>query len=134
MRPARGSSRFPPRRSASSPRRRNSRARVSMADRVSLSFNLNGQPVRLDTAHDRRLLDVLRDDLRLTGAKEGCGKGECGACTVLVDGQAVDACLMLAYQADGTVIETIEGLSNGHELHAIQDAFIEAGGVQCGIC
>src|SRR6185436_5860905 len=77
---------------------------------------------------------VLRDELRLTGGKEGCGKGECGACTVLLNGQAVDACLMLAFQADGSAVETIEGLADGERLHPLQDEFIDKGGVQCGIC
>jgi carbon-monoxide dehydrogenase small subunit/xanthine dehydrogenase small subunit len=95
---------------------------------------VNRQVIRLRTRSDKRLLDVLRDDLRLTGAKEGCGKGECGACTVSVDGQAVDSCLMMAYQADGGDVQTIEGLAEAGRLHPLQDAFIEKGGVQCGIC
>jgi carbon-monoxide dehydrogenase small subunit/xanthine dehydrogenase small subunit len=90
--------------------------------------------VRLRARSDQRLLDLLRDDLRLTGAKEGCGKGECGACTVIVDGRAVDSCLMMAYQADGAVVETIEGLGDAAAMHPLQDAFIAQGGVQCGIC
>ena len=105
-----------------------------MADTIEVAFTLNGQPERLRVKSDGRLLDVLREDLRLTGAKEGCGKGECGACTVIVDGQPVDSCLMMAYQADGAVVETIEGLANDGRLHPLQDAFIEKGGVQCGIC
>jgi len=106
---------------------------VTVADVIDLAFTLNRQPVRLRTRSDLRLLDLLRDELRLTGAKEGCGKGECGACTVIVDGRAADACLMMAFQADGAVVETIEGLA-GTVLHPLQDAFIETGGVQCGIC
>jgi xanthine dehydrogenase iron-sulfur cluster and FAD-binding subunit A len=101
---------------------------------VEVAFTVNRRPVRLAVRSDRRLLDVLREDLRLTGAKEGCGKGECGACTVLVDGEAADSCLMMACQADGAVLETIEGLADGETLHPLQDAFIEQGGVQCGIC
>jgi len=104
-----------------------------VADVIDLAFILNRRPVRLRTRSDLRLLDLLRDDLRLTGAKEGCGKGECGACTVIVDGQAADSCLMMAFQVDGAVVETIEGLA-GDGLHPLQDAFIETGGVQCGIC
>ena len=105
-----------------------------MADTIPIAFTLNGQPERLRVRSDGRLLDVLREDLRLTGAKEGCGKGECGACTVIMDGQPVDSCLMMAYQADGAVVETIEGLADGERLHPLQQAFIEKGGVQCGIC
>src|SRR2546427_2503632 len=104
-----------------------------MADLIDIAFTLNRRPVHLRARSDLRLLDLLRGDLRLTGAKEGCGKGECGACTVIVDGQATDSCLMMAFQADGSVVETIEGLA-GDGLHPLQDAFIETGGVQCGIC
>jgi carbon-monoxide dehydrogenase small subunit/xanthine dehydrogenase small subunit len=105
-----------------------------VAEPIDVALTVNGTPRRVRTTTDRRLLDLLRDGLRLTGAKEGCGKGECGACTVLVDGVAVDSCLMMAYQADGSSVETIEGLSAGSALHPIQEAFIEQGGVQCGIC
>jgi xanthine dehydrogenase small subunit len=105
-----------------------------VAELVDVALSVNRKAFRRKVRTDQRLLDVLRDDLRLTGAKEGCGKGECGACTVLVDGQAVDACLMMAYQADGAAIETIEGLADGGALHPLQESFIEEGGVQCGIC
>jgi carbon-monoxide dehydrogenase small subunit/xanthine dehydrogenase small subunit len=101
---------------------------------LDVSLTVNRRPVALRVPSDRRLLDLLREDLRLTGAKEGCGKGECGACTVLLDGQAVDACLMMACQADGASVETIEGLGEGEALDPLQDAFVEEGGVQCGIC
>ena len=104
-----------------------------MAELVDIALSVNRKAFRRKVRTDQRLLDVLRDDLRLTGAKEGCGKGECGACTVLVDGHAVDSCLMMAYQADGAAIETIEGLSDG-ALHPLQESFIDQGGVQCGIC
>jgi carbon-monoxide dehydrogenase small subunit/xanthine dehydrogenase small subunit len=101
---------------------------------IEVAFSVNGRPTRLRVRSDRRLLDVLRDDLRLTGAKEGCGKGECGTCTVLVDAQAVHSCLMMAYQADGAVVETIEGLAEGERLHPLQEAFVEEGAIQCGFC
>jgi xanthine dehydrogenase small subunit len=104
-----------------------------VAELVDVALSVNRKAFRRKVRTDQRLLDVLRDDLRLTGAKEGCGKGECGACTVLVDGHAVDSCLMMAYQADGAAIETIEGLADGG-LHPLQESFIEEGGVQCGIC
>ncbi len=105
-----------------------------MADALDVALAVNGQTRRLRVRSDQRLLDVLREDLRLTGTKEGCGKGECGSCTVIVDGKAVDACLMMAYQADGASVETIEGLAEDGRLHPLQEAFIEQGGVQCGIC
>jgi carbon-monoxide dehydrogenase small subunit/xanthine dehydrogenase small subunit len=112
-----------------------------VAELVDVALSVNRKAVRRKVRTDQRLLDLLRDDLRLTGAKEGCGKGECGACTVLVDGQAVDSCLMMAYQADGASVETIEGLAAAGPhpgapgpLHPLQESFIDAGGVQCGIC
>lgn len=95
---------------------------------------VNGQPLELDVPGMRRLLDVLREDLGLTGTKEGCGEGECGACTVLVDGDPVVSCLVPVCQVDGTAISTVEGLAAGGELAPLQRAFLETGGAQCGIC
>src|SRR5215475_5492850 len=131
MRRARAWTGSRPRPSACGPPCRHGRSGV--AELVDVALSVNRKAVRRKVRADQRLLDLLRDDLRLTGAKEGCGKGECGACTVLVDGQAVDSCLVMAYQADGAAVETIEGLGE-RALHPLQQAFIDAGGVQCGIC
>jgi aerobic carbon-monoxide dehydrogenase small subunit len=98
---------------------------------VSVQTTINGQRVRLDVHPLKRLLDVLREDCGLTGTKEGCGEGECGACTVLVDGAAVNSCLVPVAHVGGARVETIEGLAWPHPL---QRAFVEHGGAQCGIC
>jgi aerobic carbon-monoxide dehydrogenase small subunit len=101
---------------------------------VTLTMRVNGATRRVRTAPMKRLLDVLRDECGITGTKEGCGEGECGACTVLMDGRAVNSCLVPAVQADGARIVTVEGLAKGPRLSALQQAFLEAGGAQCGIC
>ena len=102
---------------------------------MKICCTVNGRPVEREIDAEARLLVVLREGLHLTGTKEGCGDGECGACTVLLDGAAVNSCLVLAAQADGKEIVTIEGLAGpGDDLHPIQAAFVEAGGVQCGFC
>ena len=97
-------------------------------------LRVNGRTVTLDLAPHHTLLDVLRDDVRLTGTKECCTEGECGACTVLVDGRAVCSCLVLAIEVDGQEITTIEGLGADGRLDALQEAFVSAGAVQCGFC
>jgi len=101
---------------------------------VSYRFFVNGDPVEVEVPGMRRLLDVLREDLALTGTKEGCGEGECGACSVLLDGAVVDACLVPICQVDGTSIRTVEGLGTQEQLNDLQAAFLETGGAQCGIC
>ncbi len=98
------------------------------------AFTLNGSPREVDADPMARALDVLREDLRLTGTKEGCGEGECGACTVLLDGEPVCACLVPAMQLGGADVRTVEGVASAGELDAVQRAMIEAGGVQCGAC
>ena len=102
--------------------------------KIMIELTINGMKRKMETTHSTRLLDLIRDDLHLTGTKEGCGKGECGACTVIMNGELVASCLILAPQADGTVITTIEGIGNGGHLDLIQEAFIETGAVQCGFC
>jgi carbon-monoxide dehydrogenase small subunit len=106
-----------------------------MASReVVVGFAVNGEAVSV-TAHPMaRLLDVLRQQLHLTGTKEGCGEGECGACAVLIDGELVNSCLTPVLQVEGAQIVTIEGVADGDRLHAVQEAFIAHGGAQCGIC
>jgi aerobic-type carbon monoxide dehydrogenase small subunit (CoxS/CutS family) len=103
-------------------------------DRIPIAFTVNRRSVDLRVEPHHTLLAVLRDQVQLTGTKECCSEGECGACTVLVDGMAVNACLMLAVEADGSAVTTIEGLADGGRLSAMQAAFLEHGAVQCGFC
>jgi carbon-monoxide dehydrogenase small subunit len=106
-----------------------------MTDKISINCFVNGRGETLEAHPVERLLDVLREQLRLTGTKEGCGEGECGACTVFLDGQIVNSCLIPVAQVEGSQITTIEGIAlDEHQLHAVQKAFIECGGAQCGIC
>jgi carbon-monoxide dehydrogenase small subunit len=102
--------------------------------RVRLRFRVNGEERQVHAAPMKRLLDVLREECGLTGTKEGCGEGECGACTVLLNGRAVNSCLVPAVQADGAKILTVEGLSRDEKLSVLQEAFVSLGGTQCGIC
>lgn len=101
---------------------------------VEITFRLNGEVVTLTVQSWESALDVLRGDMRLTGTKEGCGIGECGACTILADGMAVNACLMLAPQLDGRDVETVEFLFRDNTPHRLQETFLEHGAVQCGFC
>ena len=102
---------------------------------MKLSFTLNTKPVTLETEPDRRVIDLLREDLGLTGTKEACGEGECGACTIRVNKELRLACLMIAAQIEGCSIETIEGLAGpDQDLHPVQEAFVQAGAIQCGFC
>jgi aerobic-type carbon monoxide dehydrogenase small subunit (CoxS/CutS family) len=103
-------------------------------DGIPIALTVNGRWRELVVEPHHTLLEVLRDDLGLTGAKECCLVGECGACTVIVDGRTVDSCLMLAAEADGVAVLTIEGLADGGTLRPIQDTFLDEGGVQCGFC
>lgn len=100
----------------------------------SISFIVNDVPRTVETLPMKRLLDVLRDDLQLTGTKEGCGEGECGACSVIMDGVLVNSCLVPALHASGTAVRTVEGISGSAGVHPVQAAFAACGGAQCGIC
>jgi carbon-monoxide dehydrogenase small subunit len=106
----------------------------AIPERVHLRFDVNGEEIPVSFAPYKTLLEVLREDLSLTGTKHGCELGECGACTVLLDGQPVLSCLVLALECEGRRIETIEGLARGPELHPLQAAFADFGGSQCGYC
>ena len=109
-----------------------------MSDRTNqkahISFTLNGEPAEVAFAPHKTLLEVLREDLGLTGTKHGCELGECGTCTVLVDGKSILSCLMLGLDAEGREVETIEGMAQGSELHPLQDTFADLGAAQCGYC
>ena len=102
--------------------------------KLRIELHVNGHKRTVESYPMARLLDVLREDLGLTGTKEGCGEGECGACAVLLDGELVNSCLVPVLQADGRSILTVEGLEKAGRLHPIQEAFAETGGTQCGIC
>lgn len=102
--------------------------------RYEATLNVNGVPYPVEVEGDRSLLSVLRSEVGLTGTKEGCDDSECGACMVLLDGRPVNSCSYLALQAQGREITTVEGLSNGGDLHPLQRQFLEQGGVQCGFC
>ncbi|HXC32782.1 MAG TPA: (2Fe-2S)-binding protein [Verrucomicrobiae bacterium] len=102
--------------------------------RISIACRVNGEPRRVQAYPMARLLDVLREEMHLTGTKEGCGEGECGACSILLNGALVNSCLVPALDADGADIRTIEGIASGDQLNAVQSAFLECGGAQCGIC
>jgi carbon-monoxide dehydrogenase small subunit len=102
--------------------------------KVAISLTVNGDPYEVHVEPHRTLLDVLRDDLGLTGTNRGCNQGDCGACTVHVDGKAMNSCLVLAVDADGARVTTIEGLARSGRLHPVQQAFIDEGAVQCGYC
>jgi carbon-monoxide dehydrogenase small subunit len=99
-----------------------------------VSFELNGVPTDVLTEPHRTLLELIRDTLENTGTKEGCGTGDCGACTILLDGRPVTSCLVLAPEVQGRQVTTVEGLAQRGRLHPVQRAFVEAGGLQCGIC
>jgi aerobic carbon-monoxide dehydrogenase small subunit len=110
------------------------RASTPVPEKVAVRCRVNGHDVTLRDFPMTRLLDVLREQLNLTGIKEGCGEGECGACSIEMDGRLVNSCLVPVLQAEGAAIRTIEGVASGEQLHCVQEAFIAHGGAQCGIC
>ncbi len=101
---------------------------------INLNFNVNGKDVKLVVDDSLRLLDILRDEMGLTGTKEGCAVGECGACTVIMNGEAVNSCMILAEQVQNTKVETVENLERNEVLSQLQDAFLDNGAIQCGFC
>jgi carbon-monoxide dehydrogenase small subunit len=105
-----------------------------MSNRAAIEMTVNGEKHCVHAPPMKRLLDVLREDLRLTGTKEGCGEGECGSCSVRMNGELVNSCLIPVLQADGASIQTVEGLAQSGKLHPLQEAFLHCGGAQCGIC
>src|SRR6266550_4388219 len=107
---------------------------IKSARKSTINCAVNGQRETPHAYPMERLLDVLREQLRLTGTKEGCGEGECGACSVFINGELVNSCLVPVAQVEGAEIRTIEGVATGEQLHAVQQAFIDCGGAQCGIC
>ena len=107
---------------------------ADIVSKIGIECTVNNMSSGFQAYPMARLLDVLREELHLTGTKEGCGEGECGACAVLMNGSIVNSCLVPAVEADGADIRTIEGIASGAQLHAVQEAFLECGGAQCGIC
>lgn len=107
---------------------------VETVEKINIACLVNGERRRAQAYPMARLLDLLREEMHLTGTKEGCGEGECGACAVLLNGAIVNSCLVPAIEADGSEIRTIEGVASGEQLSAVQSAFLECGGAQCGIC
>ena len=105
-----------------------------VSDIIDVAFTVNGETVHLAVSPDASLLDALREDLELTGTKQGCGEGECGACSVLLNGKVVNSCLVLAVECAGAEVLTIEGLGRIGKLHPLQEAFVQNGAVQCGFC
>jgi aerobic carbon-monoxide dehydrogenase small subunit len=106
----------------------------STGQKLNIDFSVNGEARSIKAHPMARLLDVLREQLHLTGTKEGCGEGECGACSVFINGKIVNSCLVPIAQVEGAEIKTIEGIATANQLQAVQQAFIECGGAQCGIC